>query len=76
MSVSTQDLREWVRSVEALGQLTRLKGVPWDLVNIPTAASRRSHRLAFESAPLDDVQPAHAVDQVDQAPVVLEHVVR
>ena len=31
MSVSTQDLREWVGSVEALGQLTRLQGIPWDL---------------------------------------------
>ncbi|HEV8343819.1 MAG TPA: UbiD family decarboxylase domain-containing protein, partial [Candidatus Binatia bacterium] len=27
----SQDLREWVRGVEELGQLRRIPGIPWDL---------------------------------------------
>jgi len=29
--VFSQDLREWVRGVEELGQLRRIPGIPWDL---------------------------------------------
>ena len=47
-------------------------------MQLETAASRAPPQRAEESAyePLQDVEPAVAVDQEDQSPVVHEHVVR
>lgn len=52
----SQDLREWVGKVEALGQLARLKGVHWDLeigglLEVILEQNRHPPALFFEEVP-------------------------
>lgn len=53
---ASQDLREWVGAVEALGQLERLKGIHWDLeigglLEIILEKQRHPPALLFEDIP-------------------------
>lgn len=53
---ASQDLRDWVGAVEALGQLERLKGVHWDLeigglLEILLEQQRHPPALLFEEIP-------------------------
>ncbi|MBI2986647.1 MAG: UbiD family decarboxylase [Deltaproteobacteria bacterium] len=54
--LASQDLREWVKGVEALGQLARLRGIHWDLeigglLEVILERHRHPPALLFEQIP-------------------------
>src|ERR687886_2613097 len=56
MNLANHDLRAWLREVESLGELQRIRGIPWDrdmggLVEMILERSKHAPALLFEAIP-------------------------